>query len=54
LFFQIKESTPHQKGSNKVQQSLAKIHENYKFVSNYLSDLEIIGKLNGYELAGEE
>ena len=37
--------------NDKIRSNLEKIHEKYKFILNYLTDFEIIGKLNGYEIA---
>lgn len=38
--------------SDKIKQNLDRIHEKYKFITNYFSDIEIVGKLNGYEISG--
>lgn len=36
--------------NDKIRSNLDKIHEKYKFILNYLTDFDIIGKLNGYEI----
>lgn len=37
-----------------MQSNLDKIHEKYKFITNYLSDVDIVGRLNSYDIAGKE
>ena len=36
--------------NDKIRSNLNKIHEKYKFILNYLTDFDIIGKMNGYEI----
>lgn len=38
--------------NDKIRLNLSKIHEKYKFILSYLTDYDLIGKMNGFELGG--
>lgn len=40
--------------NDRIKANLDKVHDKYKFILNYLNDFQIIGKLNGFEIAGIE